>query len=123
MKPYSSVIFLPCRDIVKTLHFYHDLLGLQIEQKQSDSPYIFDAGYGYWGFCQYRDGRPPLSGPKGVCLSINLSSPEEVLERFEELKDICDVYREPALHPDFPVFSFFLSDPDGYLVEFQNVMR
>ena len=121
MKPYSSVVFLPCTDINKTVHFYKDLLGLPVDSRQSDSLYIFDTGAGYWGFCMYKDDRPPLSGPRGACLSVNLSSPEEVLEKYEELKDICPVYRGPAKHPDFPVFSFFLTDPDGYLVEFQNV--
>ncbi len=122
MKPDSSVIFLPCTDIKKTVHFYHELLGLPITQKQSDNLYIFDTGYGYWGFCAYKDQRKPLSGPQGVCLSINLSSNEEVLQKYESLKDICTIYKAPVQHPDFPVFSFFILDPDGYLVEFQKVV-
>ena len=63
MKAGTSVIFLPCRDIEKTRHFYHEILGLPIEQKQGENLYIFDTGYGYWGFVQYHDGRSPLSGP------------------------------------------------------------
>ena len=121
MQAGSSVIFLPCRDIHKTVHFYHDILGLEIEQKQGDSLYIFDTGYGYWGFCQYGDGRKPLSGEKGVCLSLNLADDAAVRKRYEQLKDCCDVFRGPEKHPRFPVYSFFLKDPDGYLVEYQNV--
>ena len=89
-------------------------------ERQSDNLLIFDTGYGFWGFCQYDDGREPLSGPQGVCLSLNLSSDEEVLETYQRYKDSCTVYREPTRHPRFPVFSFFLLDPDGYLVEFQK---
>lgn len=121
MKPESSVIFLPVRDIEKTVEFYRDALKLPVHQKQSDKLYIFDTGYGYWGFCEYGDDRKPLSGPQGVCLSLNLSDNEAVLERFEELKNVCRVYRQPARHPVFPVYSFFLLDPDDYLVEFQKV--
>lgn len=121
MKADSSVIFLPCTDIRKTVSFYHDLLHLPVEQKQGDSLYIFDTGYGYWGFCQYQDGRKPLSGPQGVCLSLNLKDDEEVRNRYEELRDHCRIYRSPQKHQQFPVYSFFISDPDGYLVEFQNV--
>ena len=121
MKAGTSVIFLPCRDIEKTRHFYHEILGLSIEQKQGDNLYIFDTGYGYWGFVQYRDDRAPLSGPQGVCLSLNLKDDQAVLQHYEELKDCCEVFREPLKHQDFPVFSFFLKDPDGYLVEYQNV--
>ena len=120
MRPGTSVIFLPCSNIKKTEHFYHDLLGLPILERQSDTLTIFDTGYGYWGFCQYADGRSPLSGPKGVCLSLNLESKDAVLKMYEKLKDTCPVFRAPLDHPDFPVYSFFLQDPDGYLVEFQK---
>lgn len=120
MKPGTSVIFLPCSDIQATGHFYHDLLGFQIAERQSDNLLIFEAGNAYWGFCQYGDGRKPLSGPHGVCLSLNLESRQAVLESYEKYRLLCAVYKEPAEHPQFPVFSFFLQDPDGYLVEFQK---
>ncbi len=119
----SSVVFLPCSDIDQTVSFYRDTLHLPVYQKQSENLYIFDTGYGYWGFCQYSDGRKPLSGDTGVCLSLNLQSNDEVMETYEKLKDVCEVYREPMKHPVFPVFSFFLKDPDGYLVEFQKIME
>lgn len=120
MRSGTSVIFLPCTDIRKTESFYHDAIGLAIEERQSDNLVIFDTGYGYWGFCQYADERKPLSGPKGVCLSLNLESEEAVRQTYEKLKDCCTVYKEPMKHPQFPVYSFFVLDPDGYLVEFQK---
>ena len=120
MKKNSSVVFLPCADINETLRFYRDVIGLEVAQKQKDSLYIFDTGYGYWGFCQYDDERKPLSGAQGACLSINLDSNEEVVAKYEKLKDICRIYRAPQKHPVFPVYSFFVLDPDDYLVEFQK---
>ena len=123
MNPKSSVIFLPVSNIKETYHFYHEILGLPIDQKQGDSLYIFDTGYGYWGFCQYGDGRKPLSGEKGVCLSLNLGSNEEVISRYEELKDKVTIFKEPAMHPVYPVYSFFISDPDGYMVEYQKTVE
>ncbi len=113
MKPHSSVIFLPCTDIQQTVHFYHDLLKLPIDSTQGNSLYIFDTGYGYWGFVQYADQRQPLSGKHGVCLSLNLADDQAVLAKYEELRHQCTVIRGPEKHPDFPVFSFFLADPDG----------
>ena len=121
MEILSSITFLPVSDIEKTCRFYTEVIGLKVFQKQGEDLYIFDTGYGYWGFCQYKDERPPLSGPKGVCLSLNLDSNEAVLKAFELLKDKAEVYKEPAKHPVFPVYSFFLKDPDGYLVEFQKI--
>ena len=117
----SSIIFLPCSDIKQTVHFYHDILGLQVHQKQGDQLYIFDTGYGYWGFCQYDDQRKPLSGTQGVCLSLNLDSNEDVLIKYDLLKDKCHIHMKPARHPKFPVYSFFILDPDSYLVEFQKI--
>ena len=120
MDPGTSVVFLPCSDIRKTEYFYHDLLGFPIAERQSENLLIFEAGHSYWGFCQYSDGRKPLSGPQGVCLSLNLESEEAVLGAYESCKNKAPVFRKPARHPQFPVFSFFLQDPDGYLVEFQK---
>ena len=117
----SSITFLPVTDIHKTFHFYHEILKLPVHSQQSDNLYIFDTGYGYWGFCQYKDNRKPLSGAKGVCLSLNLNSNEEVMETYALLKDKVTVFKEPARHPDFPVYSFFILDPDNYLVEFQKI--
>ena len=117
----SSITFLPCSDIRATEAFYHGLLGLRVAQRQGDNLTIFDTGYGYWGFCAYADGRKPLSGPKGVCLSLNLPDNQAVLDAYEQLKERARVWRAPVLHPDFPVFSFFILDPDGYLVEFQKI--
>lgn len=120
MKAGTSVIFLPCSDIQAAENFYHGKLGFPIAERQSENLIIFEVGNGYWGFCQYADGRKPLSGPKGVCLSFNLENDQAVLLAYEKYKDQCSVYKEPAKHPVFPVYSFFLQDPDGYLVEFQK---
>ena len=116
----SSVVFLPVSDIKKTEIFYHDVLGLKISERQNDNLLIFDTGYGYWGFCQYGDGRELLSGERGVCLSLDLPSEEEVREKYEEIRERCEVYKTPAHHPVFPVYSFFVFDPDHYVVEFQK---
>lgn len=123
MPVVSSVTFLPVTNIERTYDFYVNTLNLKVFQKQGDNLYIFDTGYGYWGFCQYADGRKPLSGPQGVCLSLNLASNDEVIARYEELKDRCEIIKAPAIHPDFPVFSFFVRDPDGYTVEYQFIQQ
>ena len=119
----SSVVFLPVSDIDKTYAFYHDILKLPVYQKQGESLYIFDTGYGYWGFCEYDDDRKPLSGPTGVCLSLNVASNEAVLQKYEELKDSVRIYKKPSMHAKYPVYSFFMLDPDDYLVEIQKIAK
>lgn len=117
----KSIVFLPCTNIQVTYHFYHEILSLNIYMKQNENVYIFDTGYGYWGFCEYEDQRNPLSGPTGVCLSIDYDTKDEVLEKFKEIKEVYPIYKEPTQHATFPVYSFFIQDPDGYLVEFQSI--
>ena len=119
----SSIIFLPCSDIGKTIGFYTEMIGLTIAQKQGESSVIFDTGYGYIGFVQYSDERPLLSGPKGVCISLNCKDKEDVDQHY-----LCYVERGgkvqqiPSRHPKFPVYSCFVADPDDYTVEFQIIL-
>lgn len=118
-----SIVFLPCSDIVKTEAFYAGLLKLPVKDRQGEKLVMFEAGGATWGFCEYADKRKPLSGSKGVCLSLNLESTDAVRAAYEKLKESCRVYKEPSLHPDFPVYSFFILDPDDYLVEFQFITK
>ncbi|MCF0151496.1 MAG: VOC family protein [Firmicutes bacterium] len=120
----SSVIFFPVSDIKATVAFYTGLLGLSVSQVQGGGQcIIFDTGYGYLGFCQYGDGRPMPTGDYSPCISFNCNSTEEVDLLFARLKEqaVC-VLQEPAYHERFPVYSAFLSDPDGYKVELQKIL-
>ena len=89
----NCVTFLPCSDIKKTTHFYRDIVGLPVVQEQAGGMLkIFDTGYGYWGFCQYGDGRPIPSGDVGVCLSLNCHDEEDVDRQYARMteKGLCD---------------------------------
>ena len=88
MKSGTGVVFLPCSDIRETERFYHGILGFPVVERQSEDLLVFDTGYGYWGFCRYADGRAPLSGPGGVCLSVNLESEEAVSAAFEKIRGL-----------------------------------
>jgi len=118
MKPESSVIFFPCKDMEKTRQYYSDVLELPI-CKDLGSTVWFDCGYGYLAFVQYDDGRPMASG---ACISFNLASVEAVDAMYEKVQSrpVIDLKGPPAHHPRFPVYSFFFSDPNGYLLEFQK---
>lgn len=118
MKPESSVIFFPCRDIGATREYYTNVLGLEIYKDLGHTLWL-DCGYGYLAFVQYDDGRPMATG---ACISFNLNSVEAVDDMYEKLRllPVIDMKGAPAHHPRFPVYSFFLSDPNGYLLEFQK---
>lgn len=115
----SSVFFLPCRDLAQTRAFYRDILGMEIHQDTGGS-LILDSGYGYLGFVQYGDGRPMASG---VCLSFNCPDRAAVNLAYQALRNRpeCQVQGPPRHHAQFPVYSFFFRDPNGYTLEFQKL--
>ena len=117
----SAIVFFPCKDIKETLHYYRDILGFDIEKDLGGSIWV-DGGSGFVGFVQYD---PPRDMAKGACISFNLSSTEAVDEMYEKLKNlpVTGLKEPPQKHPKFPVYSFFLSDPNGYLLEFQKPLE
>lgn len=118
----GSIVFLPVADLTRTRHFYTQVMGLSLAMVQSGGAEIYDTGYGYWGFCAYGDIRPALSGPKGVCLSLNCRDRAEVDSRWKTaLNRGAEPISPPAEHSKFPVYSCFLADPDGYRVELQVI--
>ena len=120
MKPESSVIFFPCRDITETKKYYSQVLGLPV-YKDLGSTVWFDCGYGYLAFVDYGPERAMASG---ACISFNLPTTRAVDEMYETLSrsdvPVLGLEGPPEHHPKFPVYSFFLSDPNGYVLEFQK---
>ncbi len=121
----SSVIFFPCKNIKETSNFYTEMVGLKLVQVQEGSSecHIFDTGYGFIGFCQYADGRPIPSGPVGMCISFNCCDEADVDAHYEMVKTKgAEIITPPKKHENFPVYSCFFRDPNGYTVEFQKIL-
>ena len=118
MKPESSVIFFPCRDIQETHAYYTEVVGLSVYKDLGKSIWL-DCGYGYLGFVEYDPPRPMAAGQ---CISFNLESTQAVDAMYTTLKatPVIGLQAPPQKHPKFPVYSFFFSDPNGYLLEFQK---
>lgn len=115
----SMVVFYPCLDIEETSAFYQQVIGLKLAQDQGKCR-IFDTGYGYLGFVEYEDH---ILATK-TCISFNLTSVEEVNQRYEALvKQGIKVNTVPQRHPVFAVYSFFLNDPNGYTLEYQKIIE
>ena len=58
----------------------------------------------------------------GECISFNLPSTKDVDTMYEQLQSrpVIGLKGPPAYHPNFPVYSFFFSDPNGYTLEYQK---
>ena len=57
MKPESSVIFFPCKNMEETKKYYTTVLGLPV-YKDLGSSVWFDCGYGYLAFDRLWDFLP-----------------------------------------------------------------
>lgn len=118
MKPESSVIFFPCKDINETKEYYTTVLELPIYKDLGDLVW-FDCGSGYLAFVQYG---PERAMATGQCISFNLPTVEDVDAMYEKIvtRPVIGLKGAPQYHPRFPVYSFFFSDPNGYTLEYQK---
>ncbi len=116
----SCVAFYPCVSLAETEKFYTEIIGLGLAFAGENSRIFSCGGGGYFGFVEYPEKR---AEPGKLCLSLNCGSEKEVDEEYHRVI-ACGgkPQNEPAQHSTQPVYSFFLRDPSGYLVEFQKVM-
>lgn len=114
----SNVAFYACIDIDETDKFYSEIIGLEKVMHTGDVR-IFSTVKGHFGFIQ-RPDRKALEGR--VCLSLNCGSQAEVRLEYDRIVKLGGVpLDEPQQYYDQPVYSFFIKDPNGYLVEFQKI--
>ena len=106
----STLSFYPAKSLSETVRFYTEIIGLTAvmdEERQC----VFASPKGHIGFVDYGDG---ILAEGHICISFNCESREDVDAEYP-------VRTAPAKHPSFPVYSFFLEDPNGYTVEFQKI--
>lgn len=116
------ITFLPCKNLSDILHFYRDILGLEIALEQGQCV-IFKIGrsphISYWGFCAHYDEF--VKPAKRVCLTLVVDSPDEVIALSNYLKEKkIECYREAQSTPQFKIFNTFFTDPMGYTIEIQS---
>lgn len=114
----STLCFYPTSDLNATIRFYTEIIGLKVSM-ENEIQCVLSAAKGNIGFVNYRDG---ILANGHICISFNCESREAVDREYERIKEMGHSVRTtPAKHPKFPVYSFFLDDPNGYTVEFQKI--
>jgi len=114
----SNIAFYPCASIEETEAFYINIIGL-VKVFSSERARIFSAKKGYFGFMEYPD-KQVASGR--LCLSLNCQSEEYVDMHYDRIISLgAELLGKPKKHATEPVYSFFIKDPNGYLVEFQKI--
>lgn len=116
----NSIVFFPTNNLDVVEDFYTNILEFSVYHRTKNSV-IFNTEHGCLGFVHYGDNRPLASGN---CISFDLGSIEDVDKAYEKLKTHgkCDIKAAPQKHRNFPVYSFFFHDPNGYLLEYQYIL-
>jgi catechol 2,3-dioxygenase-like lactoylglutathione lyase family enzyme len=113
--PRGQVTFLPTADLEATHAFYGDLIGLPLVRDQGLCRIYRTGVDAFVGFCA-RGYAIPREFRVVVTLLV-----DDVAEAFERLIDRGVVAETTPKHsPTFQVTSFFVRDPNGYLLELQR---
>ncbi|MHA1685662.1 MAG: VOC family protein [Candidatus Heimdallarchaeaceae archaeon] len=113
------ITFLPAKSLNETLQFYSTVLELPVALIQKNC-IIFQAGkYGYWGFCEQEEFK--VKGTESICLTLVVEN-EEIVDQYHRLLQGKDapILTKPQKHKIYPIYSFFLADPNGYHIEIQS---
>ena len=114
----SNVAFYPCISIEETEAFYKNIIGLELVFSGNKSR-IFSAVKGHFGFVEYPDKKAATGR---LCLSLNCASERDVDVEYNKIISLgAKPMDRPKKHETHPVYSFFIEDPNGYLVEFQKI--
>ncbi|RME47981.1 MAG: VOC family protein [Chloroflexi bacterium] len=113
----QHITFLYTRDLEATAHFYGEVLGLDVWLDQGDCLIYRVCQEGYIGFCR-RASAP--SQPRGVILCL-VTEDVDGWAGYLQARGI-SLTKPPQLNPDYHIYHFFATDPNGYLVEFQRFL-
>lgn len=102
-------------DLAGTAKFYAETIGLAVAMEQKGTS-IFHVGRdGFLGVCTVRPGRS--IEPKGVVITLVV---DDVDAWYERLTSAGLRMQKPLENPEFDIYHFFATDPNGYLLEFQT---
>ena len=110
------VTFVYTHDLERAASFYGDALGLEMVHDEGAARIFRVSDSGYLGVCVASDERPSV--PEGICLSLVTDDVDGVFERLTRVGTKTE--GPPRKLPQFGIYSFFLRDPDGHLVEVQR---
>jgi predicted enzyme related to lactoylglutathione lyase len=110
------VTFIYTHDLERATAFYRDALSLPLVHDEGPARIFRVAPGGYLGVCVASEERPSV--PQGICLSLVIDDVDGVYARLEAAG--VATKGPPEALPQFGIYSFFLQDPDGHLVEVQR---
>lgn len=112
----KQIVFLPTNDLQATTFFYQNLLKLELFIDQGDCIIFKSCENSYIGFCT----RPDFKVEAKIILTLIV---DDVDLTFEKLKSDGNIQvSDPTINPKYRIYHFFITDPNGYLVEIQKFL-
>ena len=112
----QQVTFLYTRDLEASAAFYSETLGLPLALDQGGCRIFKTSPQSFLGVCRCSELRP--SSPEGVIVTLVTDDVDGWHERLRAKGATIDA--APIENPEYNIFHFFLSDPDGYKIEIQS---
>lgn len=124
-------VALAVRDVSRSVHFYVETLGFHIEQLFDDPPYAtLSLGPLRLSLTQAGSAVPDLDAVRLEAGATSDSSPAMVVlevpdarASWRQLTEAGVTTRSDPWEPPWGGSRFFMADPDGYLVEVEQVAK
>jgi catechol 2,3-dioxygenase-like lactoylglutathione lyase family enzyme len=110
------VTFVYCADLARAVHFYEELIGLDLVLDQGSCRIYRAAGDGFFALCQENDIRSPA--PAGVILTF-VTAEVDAWHEYLMAAGV-EIEKPPQLYERYNIYHLFARDPDGHLIEFQT---
>lgn len=111
------ITFLGTKDIKKTSHFYHNILGLTIYKDQKICLIFHVNKQSKIGFCEHI---PVIHDDKSPIITLVTEEVDEVYNNL--INKGLKIVESPKLNKKFNIYHFFFKDPNGYTIEIQRFL-
>jgi predicted enzyme related to lactoylglutathione lyase len=112
----AQISWVYTQDLDSTADFYARGLGLECSRDEGDARIFATAGGAFIGVCRAFADR--VVEPKGGMISIVTDDVDAWYLRL--LDNGLQIDKPPEQIERFGIYSFFVKDPNGYLLEFQQ---
>ena len=115
----AQISWIYTRDLDSTSKFYSEILGLECSRDEGDARIFKTGSDAFIGLC--REFADRVVEPGGGMISIVT---DDVDTWYQNLIDKgVFIENPPQRLEQFGIYSFFVKDPNGYVIEFQSFDR
>jgi predicted enzyme related to lactoylglutathione lyase len=112
----AQINWVYTRDLDSTAEFYREILGLECSRDEGDARIFKTVDGAFIGVCKVFAER--VVEPKGGMISMVTDDVDAWYQRLTD--NGLAIENPPRRLEKFGIYSFFVRDPNGYVIEFQQ---